>query len=96
MATHGKSKSIRQSVTLTVPLAKEVRRIARQQRIPMSRALVSLAEQGVQARRDRRQQILSAYGRLVSEQNPQAIEQAGEDLMESIFGKNAFAKDPVH
>ena len=40
-------KSVRQSVTIPAPLAAEVRRVARERNLTMSRALVSLAERGI-------------------------------------------------
>ena len=40
------AKPIRQSVTIPAPLAAEVRRVAKQRHLTISRALVSLAERG--------------------------------------------------
>ena len=46
---HRRPTSVRQSVTIPARLATEVRRLARERHLTMSRALVSLAERGVEA-----------------------------------------------
>jgi len=51
------AKSLRQSVTLPATLASEVRRVAKQNHLTMSRALVSLAERGVRAEADAKAQL---------------------------------------
>ncbi len=47
-----RGKAIRQSVTIPAPLAGEVRRVAKERHLTMSRAVVALAERGVRAERD--------------------------------------------
>lgn len=61
----------------------------------MSRALVSLAERGVRAEREARQDLDAAYQRFMTEREPTRKEAAGKDLIRAIFGKDAIAKDPV-
>ena len=53
----------------------------------MSRALVSLAERGVEAEAAARADVKATYERFMAE--------AGKDLIRSIFGKDAIAEDPV-
>jgi hypothetical protein len=90
-----RARSIRQSVTIPAPLATEVRRLAKQQRLTISRALVSLAERGVQAEVDARQNLNATYERFMKEREPSRKDEAGKDLIRAIFGKGAIAKNTL-
>ncbi len=61
----------------------------------MSRALVSLAERGVQAEQDARENLKTTYQRFVGEQEPARKNAAGKDLIRAIFGKDAIAGDTI-
>lgn len=61
----------------------------------MSRALVSLAERGVRAESDAKQNLKAAYERFLNEHNPSRKEEAGKHLIRTIFGKDAIAEDPL-
>ncbi len=61
----------------------------------MSRALVSLAERGVQAERDAKANLVSTYNRFMNEQEPARKDEAGRDLVRAIFGKDAIAEDTI-
>jgi hypothetical protein len=91
----GKRGSVRQSVTIPSALASEVRRVAKDRHITMSRALVSLAEQGVQAEHNAKATLKEAYERFLDEQEPRRKEAAGKDLIRAIFGKDAIAEDKI-
>jgi hypothetical protein len=98
MATRRKAKSaksIRQSVTLPAALASEARRVAKEHHLTMSRALVSLAERGVRAEADAREQLEASYRRFIEEADPDRKNIAGRDLIRSIFGKDAVAEDSI-
>jgi hypothetical protein len=98
MATRRKAvsvRSIRQSVTIPATLVPELRRTAKEQQITMSRALVALAERGVRAEAEARQQLQSTYNRFLAENDPARKNEAGKDLIRAIFGKDALAEDPV-
>ena len=86
---------VRQSVTIPATLAAEVRRVARERQLTMSRALVSLAEQGVRAEAMARDNLKSAYERFLHEQEPLRKNEAGRDLIKAIFGKDSLAEDSV-
>lgn len=73
----------------------EVRRIAKERQLTMSRALVVLAERGVRAERDAKKELRSAYRRFVSESEPKRKTEAGKDLIRAIFGKDALAEDTI-
>ncbi len=98
MATRRQStpRSVRQSVTIPATLAKEVRRVARERHVTMSRALVVLAERGVRAETEAKEQLAACYNRFLSEQDPARKDAAGRDLIRVIFGKDSIAEDPVH
>ena len=86
---------VRQTVTLPAPLAEEVRRVAHARNLTRSRALVALAERGVRAEQEARQNLKAAYRRFVKEQEPVRKEQAGKDLIRAIFEHEAIAEDSL-
>ncbi len=89
------SASVRQSVTIPPKLAVEVRRVAKQKRLTMSRALVTLAERGVEAETAARNRLQTTYQRFVSESDPKRKNEAGKDLIRAVFGQDAIAEDTV-
>ena len=89
------SKTIRQSVTIPTPLANEVRRVAKERHLTMSRALVALAERGVRAELDAKENLQATYRRFMKEQAPALKEEAGKDLIRAVFGRDAIAEDTV-
>jgi hypothetical protein len=90
-----KGRPVRQSVTLPAALASDVRRVAKERRLTMSRALVALAERGVQAEAEAQEQLKTAYRRFLNENEPTRKNQAGKELIKAIFGKDAIAEDSV-
>jgi hypothetical protein len=90
-----KTKPVRQSVTIPAPLVAEVRRVAKERKLTMSRALVSLAERGIQADLEAKRKLKTAYVRFMNEEKPRAKEQAGRDLVRAIFGTGAIAEDSL-
>ena len=97
MASIAKSvpKTVRQSVTMPARLAAEVRRVAKERRLTMSRALVTLAERGVEAEAAARSDMKATYERFMNEHDSVRKGEAGKDLIRTIFGKEAIAEDPV-
>ena len=90
-----RASSIRQSVTIPAQLAIEVRRVAKQKHLTMSRALVVLAERGVEAETAARDNLNAAYRRFMSEADVERKNDAGKDLIRAVFGREAIAEDPV-
>ena len=90
-----KSSSIRQSVTLPAQLAIEVRRVAKEKHLTTSRALVELAQRGVEAEAEARANLNSTYHRFMSEVDPERKGEAGKDLIRAIFGTDALAEDSL-
>jgi hypothetical protein len=94
LSQRAKMRALRQSVTIPAPLAVEVRRVAKERHLTISRALVTLAERGVQAEHDAKENLRATYQRFLAEHEPSMKEEAGKDLIRAIFGKNAIAEDP--
>jgi len=90
-----RARPVRQSVTIPAPLVAEVRRVAKERKLTMSRALVSLAERGIQADLDAKKELKAAYRRFMNEQEPGAKNDAGKDLVRAIFGTDAIAEDTL-
>jgi hypothetical protein len=76
-------------------LAADVRRVAKQRHLTVSRALVLLAENGVRAEAAARENLNTAYQRFMSEGDADRKNEAGEDLIRAIFGRAAIAEDPI-
>jgi hypothetical protein len=89
------AKSVRQSVTIPAKLAADVRRVAKERHMTMSRALVDLAERGVRAEAEAKQHLKAAYRNFVEESEPARKNEAGRDLIRAIFGKDSVAEDSV-
>ena len=89
------SGSVRQSVTIPAALAADLRRVAKERHPTMSRALVVLAERGVRADTEAKQQLKAAYRNFVEEVEPDRKNEAGRDLIRAIFGKDSIAEDSV-
>jgi len=54
-----------------------------------------LAERGVQAEREAKENLKAAYRRFLKEQEPLKKEEAGKELIRAILGTDAIAEDPV-
>lgn len=89
------SRSIRQSVTIPATLAREVRRVAKERKVTMSRALVTLAEQGVEAEAAQRAKLAAAYEQFMNTEDPTRKNEVGQELIQAIFGKAAITEDPL-
>jgi hypothetical protein len=87
--------SVRQSVTIPAELAVEVERVARRKHLTKSRALVVLAQRGVEAEAAARENLDATYRRFMAEADPKRKGEAGRDLIRTIFGEDAVAEDPI-
>jgi hypothetical protein len=86
---------VRQSVTIPAQLAVEVERVARKKHLTMSRALVELAQRGVDADAAARASLNATYRRFLAEADRERKDEAGKDLIRAIFGKDAIAEDSL-
>ena len=82
-------------MTIPAHLAREVRRLAKERNVTMSRALVTLAERGVEAEAAARTKLTKAYENFMVEPDPARKSEIGEDLIRAIFGRDAIAEDPL-
>ena len=89
------ASSVRQSVTIPAELAIEVERVARKKHLTMSRALVVLAQRGVEAEAAARDNLNATYRRFMAETDPAGKDEAGKDLIRAVFGKDAIAEDSL-
>jgi DNA primase len=89
------ARSVRQSVTMPAHLAREVRRVAKEHKVTMSRALVSLAEKGVEAEAEARAKLATTYEQFMATDDPKAKSAAGKELIKAIFGRDAIAEDSL-
>jgi hypothetical protein len=87
--------SVRQSVTIPAQLAIEVERVARKKHLTMSRALVELAQRGVDADAAARANLNASYRRFMSEADPERKGEAGKDLIRAIFGEDSIAEGSI-
>jgi hypothetical protein len=86
---------VRQSVTIPAALAVDVRRVAKERRVTVSRALVVLAERGLRAEMEAKQQLKAAYRNFVEASEPELKNEAGRDLIRAVFGKDSIAEDSI-
>ena len=82
-------------MTIPAVLASEVRRVAKQRHLTMSRALVALAERGVRAEADAKEQLKISCRRFIDENEPSRKNEAGRELIRAIFGKDSIAEDSI-
>jgi hypothetical protein len=57
--------------------------------------LIELAETGMRAEGDAKKDLKAAHRRFMTERDPARKNEAGKDLVRTIFGANAIAEDPV-
>ncbi len=69
--------------------------MAKNEHLTMSRALVVLAQRGVEAEAAARKALDASYRRFMSESDPERKNEAGQDLIRAVFGKDAIAEDPI-
>ena len=61
----------------------------------MSRALVVLAQRGVEAEAAARANLNATYRRFMTEADRERKSEAGKDLIRAVFGKDAIAEDSL-
>ena len=93
-------KHVRRSVSLPAPIAKQVDRIAKSQRLSENRVLVELIELGIEARKQREKAFFELAERFRAASDPAEAKRLGDemslmvfkDLMKKNEGKLSFAK----
>ncbi len=82
-----KVKTIRQSVTLPVKVASQVRAMAKRRKLSASRMLVELLEEGIESRKAKEKAFFELAERFRQAENPGEAARLGEELGKMVFGK---------
>ena len=85
-AVRNTKKAVRQSVTLPVTVATQVRNMARSRRLSANRMLVELIENGIQAEVEKQKQFFDLAERFRSATDPEEVKRLGEQMGRMVFG----------
>ncbi len=80
------TKHVRRSVSLPTPIAKQVERMAKSQRLSDNRVLVELIELGIEARKQKEKAFFDLAERFRGESDPQQAKRLGDELGRLVFG----------
>ena len=81
------TKHVRRSVSLPTPIAKQVERMAKSQRLSDNRVLVELIELGIEARKQREKAFFELAERFRAASDPQQAKRLGDELGRLVFGE---------
>jgi hypothetical protein len=81
------TKRVRRSVSLPGPIAKQVDRMAKNQRLSENRVLVELVELGIEARKQKEKAFFELAERYRAANNPEEAKQLGDQLGRLVFGE---------
>ena len=81
------TKQVRRSVSLPVPIAKQVDRMAKAQRLSDNCILVELIELGIEARKQKEKAFFELAERFRSASNPDEAKQLGDEMGRMVFGE---------
>jgi hypothetical protein len=80
------NKTVRQSVSLPVKTAAQVRTLAKNRRLSSNRMLVELIENGIEAEKRKQQEFFELAGRFRNATDPKEAERLGDELGRMVFG----------
>ena len=80
-------RQIRRSVTLPVPLDRQVAAIAKKRRLSGNRVLVELVEMGLEAREQKAAAFFELAARFRDSHDPQETKRLGRELGRMVFGE---------
>ena len=80
-------KQVRRSVSLPAPIAKQVDRMAKAQRLSDNRVLVELIELGIEARKQKEKAFFELAERYRSTRDPDEAKHLGDELGRLVFGE---------
>lgn len=81
------TKHVRRSVSLPAPIAKEVDRLAKSQRLSDNRVLVELIELGIEARKQKEKEFFDLAERFRAADDPDQAKRLGDELGRMVFGE---------
>lgn len=82
----GKSRTVRQSVTLPSSVAVQVRNLAKSRRLSANRVLVEPVESGMQAEKRRQQEFFALAERFRAATDPEDVQRLGDQMGRMVFG----------
>jgi metal-responsive CopG/Arc/MetJ family transcriptional regulator len=80
-------ENARRSISLPVPLAKKVDRLAQTRRLSDNRVWVELIELGIEARQQKEKESLELAGRFRASTDPEEVKRLGDELGRMIFSE---------
>jgi hypothetical protein len=80
------NKHVRQSVSLPVKVAAQVRRLARARRLSANRMLVELVENGIDAEKRRQREFFALAERFRAASDPEEVRRLGDQIGRMVFG----------
>jgi hypothetical protein len=80
-------KHVRRSVSLPSPIAKQVERMAKSQRLSDNRVLVELIELGIEARKQKEKAFFELAERFRAATDPEQAKRLGDELGCLVFGE---------
>jgi hypothetical protein len=81
------TKHVRRSVSLPTPIAKQVERMAKSQRLSDNRILVELIELGIEARKQKEKAFFELAERFRAASDPHQAKRLGDELGRLVFGE---------
>src|SRR6266403_3471041 len=86
-AMRSANKIVRQSVSLPVNVAAQVRNLAKTRRLSSNRMLVELIENGIEAEKRKQQEFFELAERFRNATDPKEAERLGDELGRMVFGR---------
>ena len=80
-------KHVRRSVSLPIPIAKQVERMAKSRRLSDNRVLVELIELGIEARKQKEKAFFELAERFRAANDPEQAKRLGDELGRLVFGE---------
>jgi hypothetical protein len=81
------TRNVRRSVSLPAPIARQVDRMAKTQRLSDNRVLVQLIELGIEARKQKEKAFFDLAERFRSAGSSAEAKQLGDELGRMVFGE---------
>jgi hypothetical protein len=81
-----KEKAVRQSVTLPLNVARQIRTMARTRRLSANRVVVELLEVGIETQKRKQKDFLELAERFRSAKEPTEVQRLGDQLGRMVFG----------
>jgi hypothetical protein len=81
------TKHVRRSVSLPAPIAKQVDRLAKSQRLSDNRILVELIELGIEARKQKEKEFFELAERFRAAEDSDQAKRLGSELGRMVFGE---------